>query len=211
MQLPFDMRRDLNMIFATPVGAFDVPGADELNPRIAEVILASAKADGGLQRSNKGGWHSEEDLLTWPELQFADLADTFRSATSHMIAATSGKSRFDVDLSISAWANVNHFGEFNAPHIHPGYHWSGVYYVQVPDFSADRITRAGNLEFKDPRGPVTMLRTPEQKDGLSLPPREGLILMFPSWLYHWVTPFSIDTVRISIAFNARIRKFQALD
>jgi uncharacterized protein (TIGR02466 family) len=211
MQLPFNMRRDLKMVFATPMGTIDLPGAEELNPRIAEVILAREKADGGLQRSNKGGWHSGDDLLTWPELQFADLADTFRSATSHMIAATSGKLRFNVDLALIAWAIVNRPGAFNSPHVHPENHWSGVYYVQTSDFSVDPINKAGQIEFADPRAAAFMVRMPEQKDLLSLTPLQGTIVMFPSWLHHWVNPFSIDSVRISIAFNARIRKFQALD
>lgn len=211
MQLPFDARRNLKMAFPTAMGSIEVPGARELNPKIAEVILAREQADPGLDRSNKGGWHSDDELLKWPELQFADLADTFRSATSHMIAATSGKLRFNVDLELIAWANVNRPGEFNSPHIHPENHWSGVYYVQTPDLSGDRMHKAGNIEFADPRGGVFMLRHPDQKDLLSLAPRAGTILMFPSWLHHWVNPFSMDAVRISIAFNAKIRKFQAMD
>ena len=208
MQLPFDPRRNLDNVFPTPMGCIDVPGADELNPKIAEVILAREKAEATVKRSNKGGWHSKDDLLTWPELEFADLADTFRSATSHMIAATTGKLRFKVDLRLMAWANVNRAGEFNSPHIHPQNHWSGVYYVQTTDFSTDRIKKAGNIEFADPRGPVGMVRAPGHQDAMSLPPPQGAILIFPSWLYHWVNPFSIDTVRISIAFNAAIHKFE---
>lgn len=211
MQLPFDPRRNVSMMFATPMGSFDVPNAAELNPKIAEVILAREQASDSLQRSNKGGWHSSDDLLTWPELEFAELADTFRSATSHMIAATSGKMRFNVDLEMIAWANVNRAGEFNSPHLHPENHWSGVYYVQTPDFSGDRMFKAGMIEFADPRGGAFMIRMPGQKDMLSLTPKPGMIVIFPSWLHHWVNPFSIDAVRISIAFNARIRKFEALD
>lgn len=211
MQLPFDRRRNLNAFFETPMGMFDVPDAATLNPKIADVILAREKKDKGIGRSNKGGWHSDVDLLAWPELEFADLADTFRSAVTHMIAATSQKLRFNIDLRLTAWANVSRSGDFNTPHIHPQNHWSGVYYVLAPDFSEDRIKRAGNIEFQDPRGPVTMLKSPGQADSMSLTPRQGSILLFPSWLYHWVNPFSIDTMRISIAFNAQIRKFEAVD
>lgn len=211
MQLPFDKRRNLSAFFPTPMGMFDVPNAATLNPKIADVILAREKADKGIDRSNKGGWHSDIDLLTWPELEFADLADTFRSSVTHMIAATSQQPRFNIDLRLTAWANVSRSGDFNTPHIHPQNHWSGVFYVLAPDFSADRINRAGNIEFLDPRGPVTMLKSPGQSDSMSLSPRQGSILLFPSWLYHWVNPFSIDAMRISIAFNAQIRKFEPID
>lgn len=211
MQLPFDQRRDIMQIFATPLGTFSVPNAAQLTPRIAKVILAREKAEVGIDRSNKGGWHSDDKLINWPELEFADLGDTFRSAVSHMISATSGKQRFNIKLTMSSWANVNRAGAFNSSHIHPENHWSGVFYVQIADFSADPINKAGDIEFKDPRGPVSMLRTPGQGDVLSITPRVGTIIIFPSWLYHSVNSFSIDAVRISIAFNARIDRFQSLD
>lgn len=198
-------------IFATPLGTFSVPGAAELTPRIAEVILAREKKEAGVDRSNKGGWHSDDQLIHWPELQFADLGDTFRSAVSHMISATSGKQRFNIELTMASWANVNRAGAFNSSHIHPENHWSGVFYVQTMDFSADPIKKAGNIEFRDPRGAVSMLRTPGQTDVLPIAPRQGTIIVFPSWLYHSVNTFSIDAVRISIAFNARIDRFESLD
>ena len=211
MQLPFEPRRDMKRIFSTPLAIFEVPGAAELTPRIAEVVLGREKADTGVNRSNRGGWHSDDKMLLWPELEFADLGDTFRSAVSHMIAITSGKPRFNVDLSLGAWANVNRAGSFNSPHIHPENHWSGVFYVQTADFSSDPIKNAGDIEFQDPRGAVCMLPTPGQSDVLSIKPIQGTIIVFPSWLYHRVSMFSIDVVRISIAFNARINKFQAIE
>ena len=36
-------------------------------------------------------------------------------------------------------------------------------------------------------------------------PVPGLLVLFPSWLYHFVHPSTADTPRISIAFNAQWR------
>ncbi|NNE04205.1 MAG: hypothetical protein HKN15_00580 [Xanthomonadales bacterium] len=210
MQLPFNPRKNLRQIFATPLGSFEVPGAAELMPKIARVVLAKEKAEKGMNRSNKGGWHSEDTLLNWKELEFADLADTFRSSVAHMIASTSGFAKFNVDLTMSAWANVNRAGAFNSPHIHPNNHWSGVLYVQAPNLEDDPFEKAGNIEIQDPRGPINMVRSPGQKDALSIEPKQGMILIFPSWLLHCVNSFSKDVVRISIAFNARINQFQVI-
>ena len=103
MQLSFNPKTDLKQAFATPIGLFQLPNAGELAPKIANVVLAREKKEAGVVRSNFGGWHSDEDLLRWPELQFADIADTCRSAVSHMIAVTSGEKKFNTKLALSAW------------------------------------------------------------------------------------------------------------
>ena len=211
MQLPFDRRTCLKHVFATPIGFFQLPNTRELASKIADIILAREKTDPGLDISNFGGWHSDNTLMDWPELGFADLADTFRSAVSHMISATSGIEKFNTQLNLSAWANVNRAGAANNSHIHPENHWSGVLYIQTPDLSADTRAKAGHIEFQDPRGPVSMLKTPGQQSVMSVSPQEGMIVVFPSWLYHWVNAFSVDAVRISIAFNACINKFEVLE
>jgi len=33
-------------------------------------------------------------------------------------------------------------------------------------------------------------------------PQAGLLVIFPSWLYHWVHPYTGQTPRIAISFNA---------
>ena len=40
---------------------------------------------------------------------------------------------------------------------------------------------------------------------LQITPQAGTMLMFPSWLHHWVRPFQGTGERISIAFNVRVR------
>lgn len=208
MHLPFDPKVNIKEVFTTPLGLFAVPGADQLNRLLEEAILAREASDTTVERSNYGGWHSDDTLLNWPEIASANLGDTFRSAVSHMIAWTTRMQRFNIRLTLGAWANVNRAGTFNTSHIHPGNHFSGVYYVRAPDLADDGIRNAGNIQFYDPRGPISMVQLPGQLDTLSIPPREGTLLIFPAWLYHSVNSFTRDKVRISIAFNARIDEFQ---
>jgi uncharacterized protein (TIGR02466 family) len=88
-----------------------------------------------------------------------------------------------------------------------------VYYVTVPKFDDDDIDRAGDIMFYDPRGAVNMMVHPGRcNDGeaIRVSPIAGHMLLFPSWLYHSVNPFKSDVVRISIAFNARVEKFEEL-
>ena len=61
----------------------------------------------------------------------------------------------------------------------------------------------GLIEFVDPRGATNMVATPgrpfDQK--VRLRPRAGEMILFPSWLQHYVNPYEGSDVRISIALN----------
>ena len=63
-------------------------------------------------------------------------------------------------LECEGWINVNPTGGFNAPHDHPGWYWSGAYYVATPDPGAEvRCTdpTAGCIEFLDGRTNLRVL------------------------------------------------------
>jgi len=106
-----------------------------------------------------------------------------------------------------AWVNINSNIGFNAPHDHPNFMWSGVYYVQVPD---EMTGKEGNLEFLDPRSNIASIAGPltEMKQffasNVSFKPERGRIVVFPSYLTHWVYPHFSETDRISVAFNMRL-------
>ena len=60
-------------------------------------------------------------------------------------------------------------------------------------------------ELCDPRAFTEMVPTPGSPFGQRAIFRAepGLMVLFPSWLYHFVNPFFGDGERISIAFNVR--------
>ena len=104
-------------------------------------------------------------------------------------------------FSMDAWANVNERGDGNSAHIHPGCAWSGVYYV------ATEQDAGGHIAFIDPRTAALMVNHPlnpfSGNDALNVPPVAGLILVFPSFLYHRVDAYRGESPRISIAFNLK--------
>ena len=100
------------------------------------------------------------------------------------------------------WANINPPGGYNRPHLHPNSHFSGVYYVKTPKDS-------GNLVCNEPRLGAHMVM-PTRKNGkppkelwreVQLEPKEGRIIVFPSWLWHLVEPNQSNDIRISVSFN----------
>jgi len=105
-------------------------------------------------------------------------------------------------LRLYGWANVTRPGGYNRVHNHAASMWSGVYYVDPgsPDAS---FPDSGVLEFVDPRLGSSMVTTPGRPFGgnLRVVPEEGLMVLFPSWLMHFVNPFEGTGERISISFN----------
>lgn len=86
-------------------------------------------------------------------------------------------------------------------HFHQHGWVSGVYYVTVPaSVGSGEHGREGFLEFC--RFPQYSKRAAPSQF-LALPPRPGLLVLFPSYFYHRVAPFDAagDEPRISIAFN----------
>jgi hypothetical protein len=55
---------------------------------------------------------------------------------------------------------------------------------------------AGKLMLDDPRGPL-----PPFTSRYTVEPEEGLMVLFPSWLTHQVTPTLGNDARVSWSFN----------
>lgn len=102
-------------------------------------------------------------------------------------------------MEARAWANICRKGSSHDLHNHPDCCWSGVYYLQAGDSGS----QGGILELLDPRPFTEMVSSPGNPCGLRVPitPVNGLMITFPSWLYHRVTPYQGEMERISIAFN----------
>jgi len=115
---------------------------------------------------------------------------------------------YQVDWTLQGWANVNRLGDYHDPHNHPHSYLSGTYYVQVPRDRADLKNRSdvrpGAITFYDPRAQANMtaIREDPQIDAEhTLHPEPGNILLWPSFLMHFVHPNLSRQPRISISFN----------
>jgi uncharacterized protein (TIGR02466 family) len=94
----------------------------------------------------------------------------------------------------SLWVNLLKSGGHHSGHIHPHSIISGTFYVEVPRGS-------GPIRFEDPRLPL-MMAAPQRADSfVSFEPRQGLLLMWESWLRHEVLASTGKGERLSISFN----------
>lgn len=102
-------------------------------------------------------------------------------------------------LGLSIWGVVMEDGGHQVPHIHPSAWLSGVYYPEVPArVKANDPDHVGWIEFG---------RSPDDFHGTGpdilrlIKPEEGLIILFPSYLYHRTVPLDGGAERVSVAFD----------
>lgn len=192
--------------FPTPLGFFRIPETTTVNTGLEQLILAAEQRSPSTGRTNVGGWRSNHDLLEWPGVEVATLSGWIHDAVGRMIGATAGEAGFKGMMKIHGWANVLRRGNYNTLHTHPESAWSGVYYVCAGSENPSD-PQSGLLEFRDPRPFVEMMPAPGYIFGqpLRIQPEAGLMVMFPSWLYHMVHPYYGDGARIAIAFNVSIQ------
>ena len=101
-------------------------------------------------------------------------------------------------VALHGWAVVLERAGFQSPHIHPSAWMSGVYYPQLPASMGENQGNEGWIEFG--AAPPELEFEPPMST-YRLRPQEGLLVLFPSYLYHRTLPYDAETQRISIAFD----------
>lgn len=123
-----------------------------------------------------------------------EYRDALPAAPDHPFVAAA-PARFKA----TAWGVILDVGACQVPHIHPSAWLSGVYYVRLPEAVADPgAAHAGWIEFGRPYWDFESRAEPETR---LVKPEEGLMLLFPSYMFHRTLPFAGPGERISIAFD----------
>ena len=200
---------ELSSAFGTPISLRTVPSFATINPGLERAILARAHRGEANRISNIGGWQSLPDLLDWPEPEIKvltaelDRAIQQINALPAMLAQQPEPGR--VKYNAYGWANVNRSGHYNMMHVHPGNHWSVVYYVATGTLNPDTPMN-GRIELRDPRPAANFAKMPGFTSGqpMLIKPQPGMMLVFPAWIEHGVHPFFGEGHRISIAINVAL-------
>jgi uncharacterized protein (TIGR02466 family) len=104
--------------------------------------------------------------------------------------------------ALDVWGNLLGRSDHQSAHIHNLGWMSGVYYVAVPDPEADEDPRAGWIEFNRPGYGIPALGG---EAGIEvIRPEPGMVILFPSYVWHGTIPFSGTGQRISIAFDLHL-------
>ena len=165
------------------------------NKNIESHCLSQRKVDSGKIVSNVNGWQSSNFDLNDPPKPLDELCGNIFGSLSE-ICNTLGINKPSFG---EGWININEYGSFNWPHTHPGCSLSGVYYVKTP-------IQCGDIMFDHPSmremGFIEINSfNPYNASSFSLPSKEGMLYIFPSWMIHKVQPNLNKKNRISISFN----------
>ncbi len=101
---------------------------------------------------------------------------------------------------LNSWACVVPEGGVIDTHIHEQSWLSGAYYVSLPGVIAEQsaTTHEGWIEFGRPTREIPVSREPQLR---LLRPEEGMLILFPSYLYHRTLAFRGGENRISVSFD----------
>lgn len=87
---------------------------------------------------------------------------------------------------------------FHTDHIHPEGWLSGCYYIEVPTATRDEQGKPGWIKFGEPNLGEGSPKLPWEK---AVCPRPGLLVLFPSYMWHGTIPFQTQEHRTTVAFD----------
>jgi uncharacterized protein (TIGR02466 family) len=190
-------------LFPTALWTFEIPTDIssriniELSNKLDQLIAAAP------DKNHRGGFlQTAHDLHTLPEMQ--ELNGYFMNAVNHVIRALSTKHK-DVEIT-GCWANIHSSDRTHNAHSHPNNFLSAVYYVTAPPGGRE-------ITFYDPRiqqyilTPAVEKSNAQNAEHLYFEVKEGMLLVFPSWLVHSVPASTNNERRISISFNINFTDF----
>lgn len=184
-------------------------GIDKMNAELRRYILQIEKDQQSMTKSSiRGGHHSDRKLFEHKNWAVQQLRKLILRDTSNYLKrmweyeSTTPLDAFkNIQIHIGGWSMILREGDMSVPHLHPRANISGTYYVSMPPRTKDFDPRDGTLVLNDPRSRAPVFPVTNQCLTIRISPQAGTLIMFPSFIDHYVTPFRGGGERISIAFN----------
>ena len=192
-----------NLFFPTPVWTLQLDNYQSINEQMYKFIkITQSKDQQGISKSNIKGWHSKD--FNMQENEPKNFIKFILPAIEQVITDMNWeKQKQSININ-NMWAIINTGGAANLRHQHGNSTISGAYYVRAPKNS-------GDIVFYDPR-PAPVYTYPKavnpnllnaQVNGIN--PKEGALVLFPSYLDHSVNENLSNEERIVISFNITIQ------
>jgi|TARA_R110000787_G_scaffold51695_2_gene122297 uncharacterized protein (TIGR02466 family) len=197
------MKQNENILFFShAVGYFDL--SEEMESMNKELITLAFRMEKNrekaVSKSNQGGYQS--DFLLDSEFIVRRWKKILIDVVARFGKSIHLKEPFTIHVD-KPWLNVNRKNHHNITHTHGGNDFSVVYYIEVPENS-------GRLVFENP---VLHQRTTTlwydkhdmwNSEFIYVTPQKHNLIIFPSYLPHFVEPNKSKKPRISLACNLSI-------
>jgi len=200
------IKSEILKFFPEPVFKYKVDDYKNLNEELIEYIYKLYKNDTeGIERSNRGGWHSKNFKFTEEnsiQKKFAIKAQEFILITFHQMGWKTDNQKIRIR---EMWSIINKKNDFNVIHTHPNSYLSAAYYVKAPKncgrFQVENPNIAKKHSFPDIKNKNEL-----NHDVAGIEIDEGDLLIFPGYLPHKVGKNNSDEDRIVISFNVDTAK-----
>jgi len=142
-------------------------------------------------QSLRHGSQTMRGLTDYPDAPVRALFDAIDSPIRRHLSSIGDAPAYAIN---GAWSVRLNNGGFHINHIHPEGYLSSAFYVRIP---TEIWGTEGCLKFGEP-GPPTL---PVLQEDYLVKPEPGLLVLFPSYMWHGTLPFSSPEKRLSCAFD----------
>ena len=205
----------LNSLFAVPFGDTRLVPCERLNQELEALFLqresAEYKNPTPSHIAQEETFESRFNLFRWSESCVQELRSFVLNSVAQMVMETTSLKAGDLaNLAFKnqTWFHISRYAGSFVLHNHPLASWSGVYCVRAGE-SVAQHPDSGLLRFLDVRQGANAYLDPSNatlRRAYALAPVElrlepGQLVIFPSYVFHEVTPFYGSDTRITVATN----------
>lgn len=148
--------------------------------------------------SNVGGWQSDSFFLNSVK-EFVSVEAVIKEKLDFIAVSIGGSTKLILQ---DAWINISEKSSYNRPHVHPNSALSGVFYINTDEASGKIVFNNAHSSaarhYGDPFYYSDLFY-----NHITYTPKNGMLLVFPSWVEHEVEQNQSDIKRISISFNVK--------
>ena len=174
-------------------------GTPEQIEELKKQALAEKASDSaGVMFTNENCWRAQFQYtdISWLMKSLEDLVSRAIDYYSKIDPLFTKKLSFYQNPTVDYWTNINEPMGKNSLHNHGLYHFVACYYIQV-EGTGDLVFHnpANLLEECNPNSPFV--------SRIGITPKNGDLIVWPSWVPHEVELNTSQQQRISIAFNIK--------
>ena len=173
----------------------------------SEIVVAPRAKGGGLRETNFELFHKAKEAGVTGH----GVGSIYDFCLRGVATAVCHKQKISVDeisvKMLDSWAHVSNDCGYHDTHNHPNCSWCGIYCIEAGESSSETLN--GINRFYSPLNSMTLDDMGSHylaSNSNDWEPKDGVLIVFPSYLMHSALPYSGKIDRVVISFNTIIEK-----